>query len=321
MDLTRWKPAGSWLLAMILAAWSNPGNAAVAGSPPRVVADIAPVHSLVASVMDGVATPDLLFRAGSSPHDYSMKPSEARMLDAAEIVVWTGPTLTPWLQDTLSVLAERAELVTFSGLEGVALLPFRTDAGFDADDEDLHGHDAAHAHAADVGADPHLWLDPRNAAVLVAELARVLSDHDPENAAKYRANAQAVHDRLARLEADINAIVAPLRSRPFLVFHDAYHYFEARFDISAIGSVAMSDAVPPGAGRLRDLQRLIADQGVVCVFAEPQFEPKLVARLTAGTAAKAGVLDPVGASIAPGPDHYAALLRAMAGDLSDCLSR
>jgi zinc transport system substrate-binding protein len=314
--MTGFKRAGLWLLAIIVAGLAPVAAPSQAGPVPRVVADIAPVHSLVAQVMEGVGEPELLLRAGASPHDYSMKPSEARMLDKADIVVWTGPVLTPWLQDAMDVLAPGAERVTFSDLEGVTLLPFRSGALFEAHDQD-HESDA---HDEEQGIDPHIWLDPQNAAVLVSELARVLSERDPDNADRYQANARRTQDELERIGFDINAIISPLRTRPFLVFHDAYHYFEARFDIHASGAVSLSDGVKPGAHRIRELQKLTADQGVVCVFAEPQFEPRLLQRLTAGTDVRSGILDPIGAGIDPGADHYGQLLRAMAVGLSECLN-
>ncbi len=308
------KPASFWLLVTIFASLTVAVAPSQAGSAPRVVADIAPVHSLASRVMDGVGSPDLLLQAGASPHDYSMKPSEARKLDKADIVVWTGPALTPWLQDAIKTLAPDAVLVSFSALEGVTLLPFRADARFEPHDDDTEGHEAGQ------GIDPHIWLDPQNAAVLVAELASVLSERDPDNAEHYRSNAQATLDDLSELQSEIAETVAPLRSRPYLVFHDAYHYFEARFDIPASGAVSVSDGVKPSAQRVRELQQLIEDQGVVCVFAEPQFEPRLLQRLTEGTAIRSGVLDPIGAAIEPGKDHYLQLLRAMASSLSDCLN-
>ncbi len=314
--MTGFKRAGLWLLAIIVAGLAPVAALSQASPAPRVVADIAPVHSLVAQVMEGVGEPELLLRAGASPHDYSMKPSEARMLDKADIVVWTGPVLTPWLQDAMNVLAPGAERVTFSDLEGVTLLPFRSGALFEAHDQD-HESDA---HDEEQRIDPHIWLDPKNAAVLVSELARVLSERDPDNADRYQANARRTQDQLERIGSDISATVSPLRTRPFLVFHDAYHYFEARFDIQASGAVSLSDGVKPGAHRIRELQKLIADQGVVCVFAEPQFEPRLLQRLTAGTDVRSGILDPIGAGIVPGADHYGQLLRAMADGLSECLS-
>lgn len=304
-----------WALAAVVAGLAP---VAQAGSVPRVVADIAPVHSLVAQVMDGVGMPELLLQAGASPHDYSMKPSEARMLEQADLVVWTGPVLTPWLQGAMATLASDAASVTFSDIDGVTLLPFRADARFGSRDDDAHGDDEGQEDAGQWW-DPHIWLDPQNAAVLVSELAGALSKLDPDNAARYQSNAQTTRDRLALLESDITAVVSPLRTRPFVVFHDAYHYFEARFEIPASGAVSLSDAVKPGALRIRELQKLIADLGVVCVFAEPQFEPKLQRRLTEGTEVRSGILDPVGAGIEPGKGHYEQLLRAMASGFSDCL--
>jgi zinc transport system substrate-binding protein len=300
--------------------------AAPLAAAPRVVVDVAPVHSIVARVMDGVGTPELLMPPGASPHGHALRPSEAARLDGAEIVFWIGPDLTPWLEDPLDALASGAPHVELARAEGVTLLtlreggPFEThdhadDAGHDHDDHD-HADDHGHAEAT---ADGHLWLDPTNAAAIAAAVATELAALDPENAALYAANAAAFVAELTALEAEIDATLAPLRGRPFIVFHDAYQYFEAAFDLPAAGSISLGEADAPSAARVAEIRDRIAATGVACVFAEPQFEPRLVATVIEGSQARSGTLDPVGAGLEPGPGLYPALLTGLARGFADCL--
>jgi zinc transport system substrate-binding protein len=287
-----------------------------AGAAPRVVVDVAPVHSVVARVMTGVGKPELLLPPGASPHGYALRPSEAARLQAAELVVWTGPELTPWLAGPLEAVAPRARRVTMSAAPGVTVLPVREDALFGG-----HGHpdgEAGHA-AGHEGGDGHIWLDPANAAAFADAVAAALAELDPGNGAAYAANAAAFGDEAAALVAEIDAALAPLRGRPFIVFHDAYQYFEVRFAISAAGSVALQEGVEPGAARVRAIRDRMRAGGVACAFAEPQFEPRLLDTLTEGTGVRTGVLDPVGAGLQPGPGLYPRLLRDLAADLADCL--
>jgi zinc transport system substrate-binding protein len=310
---------------LILAAVLGLAAAPLAAAP-RVVADVAPVHSIVARVMDGAGTPELLMPPGASPHGYALRPSEAARLDGAEIVFWIGADLTPWLEGPLDALAAGARHVELASAEGVTVLPMREggpfethdhadDAGHDHDDHD-HADDHGHAEAT---ADGHLWLDPANAAAIAAAVATELAALDPENAVLYAANAAAFAGELTALSAEIDAGLAPLRGRPFVVFHDAYQYFEAAFDLPAAGSISLGEADAPSAARVAEIRDRIAAEGVVCVFAEPQFEPRLVATVIEGSAARSGVLDPIGADLDPGPGLYPALLTGLAQGLADCL--
>ncbi|MEQ8901623.1 MAG: zinc ABC transporter substrate-binding protein [Roseovarius sp.] len=293
---------------------------------PKVVADITPVHSLVAQVMEGAGTPDLLIAPGASPHGYAMRPSEAAALEAADLVFWIGEGLTPWLEGSIASLAEDAHVIALLGAGETRVLPFREGIAFDEHgDHDLghddhahddHGHDD-HGHAHD-GADPHAWLDPANARIWLDVIADELAEHDPENAALYKANSAAVQAEIAALQADIAKQIAPLRDVPFLVFHDAYQYFEARFDIAAAGAIALGDAADPGPARVAALRDMSEELDIVCVFSEPQFDPKLV-RTVFGDDVGHGVLDPLASDVAPGPSLYPEILRGMARALTGCL--
>jgi len=316
----------SALFALGLSLMTAP---AAAAEPPRVVASILPLHSLVSAVMEGVGTPHLLLPGHTSPHDYTMKPSDARVLDSADVVFWIGESLETMLERPIDALAADAVVVAAAEAKGVVVLPVREGGAWEAhghddhDDHDKHEkHDDEHKHEeehAHHGGDPHLWLSPANAKALLSVIAGTLSKADPEHAATYRANATKAQAAIDAAAQAVAATLAPVRERPYIVFHDAYQYFERHFRTNAVGSVTLSDARRPSAARVREIQHKIADAGAVCVFSEPQFEPKLVRTLTAGTNARAGELDPLGAVITPGAGHYLALLSALADSLADCL--
>jgi zinc transport system substrate-binding protein len=292
---------------------------------PAVVASTKPVHSLVSAVMGDTGTPTLLVKGAASPHTYSLRPSDAAALESADVVFWTGHGMELFLGEALETLSTKATVVELAETPGIELLPTREGGAFEAHahgDED-HDHDHAHEeeghdHAEGEG-DMHFWLDTENAKLMVTEIAEVLSTADPDNAAIYAANAEAEQARLDALEAELAATLGPVVGKPFLVFHDAYQYFESRFDLDVAGTVTVSPEAMPGAARIDELRAKVAELGATCVFAEPNFEPAIVGTIVEGTAAKAGVLDPEGASLTEGPDLYHQLLRGIATGLVDCL--
>jgi zinc transport system substrate-binding protein len=299
-------------------ALALPGAAAAA---PEVATDIAPVHSIAARVMQGVGEPGLIVPPGASPHGYALRPSEARLLQGAALVVWVGPDLTPWLADPIDALAPDATLVTLQDAPGMTLLPIRAGGPFEAHEhEDEHEHEHEHAEEEHAGGhDGHLWLDPDNAAAAARAIAAALGVADPANAAAYAANAEAfAADTAAQAEA-IAARLEPLRGKPFIVFHDAYQYFEHAFDFPAAGSIALQDGVTPGTARVAGIRDRVRGENIVCAFSEPEFEPKLVATVIEGTAARTGVLDGIGAALPPGSGLYPALLDGIADGLAACL--
>jgi zinc transport system substrate-binding protein len=211
-------------------------------------------------------------------------------------------------------------VVTLAESAGVERLPIREGGLFEADP---HDHAVADHHAgAEAGGatDGHLWLDLRNAVAAAQAVAAALGDLDPGNADGYAANAAAFGDEMAALADEIAARLAPVRGRPYLVFHDAYQYFERGFDFPAAGSISLRDGGAPGAARVAAIRALIRERGIVCAFAEPQFEPKLLATVIEGTDVRSGVLDPIGAALPPGPDLYPRLIAALADSLVTCLA-
>ena len=296
--------------------FAPPATVSAATTSPDVVASIPPVYSLVAKVMAGVGEPRLLVAGGLSPHTYALKPSDAKALAKARAVFWIGPELERFLEKPLSALAGDVRVVRLGKAEGVRVLPARKAGAWAEaahDDGDKHGHDD------DDNIDAHLWLDPRNAARMVDAVVVALSRADARNAARYRANGENTLAALRGLETEIRATLKPVAGAPYLVFHDAFQYFETRFGLAAVGAVSVGAERSPGARRIAELRQRIRDQGVVCMFTQPQFEPELVKTVIEGTGARIGVLDDLGAGIDPGPGLYDELLRSLARSLAGCL--
>lgn len=363
-------------LALLLAASVLTPSLALA-EVPKVVTDIAPVQSLVAQVMEGLGEPGLLMDQGADAHHFSLRPSQARALQQADLVVWIGPEMTPWLGGALAEGRDRHVLSLLSA-EGTERQDFaaphdhaaHADAGHadhdhaghhegeahgheaphgaedhaghdhaahDHGDDDHAGHDhAAHDHAADdhaahdhaaheghshEGTDPHAWLNPANAVAWLDLIAAELSALDPENAARYRANAETARRGITELDARIAADLAPHAGKPFVVAHDAYGYFAKHFGLHLAGAIAGGDAAAPGAARLKTLREELKAEGAVCAFPEVGREARLVALVVEGSETRLGAaLDPEGREIAPGPALYGALISRLSEALVACLS-
>ncbi len=358
-------------LALALLAASAASHAAV----PHVATDIAPVHSLVAQVMGSLGEPKLVVSQGASPHGYSMRPSEARALQEADIVFWISPALTPWLAETIDTLSPDARHVEMLEIPGNTILQRRENALFEAhhhdeDHDDTHdadhgeehndapkeasdessneshekAHDEAnnetnneahaetptkahkdnqhhdqHADSAHDERDPHAWLDPANALIWLDAIAEELSSVDPDNAAIYAANAESGKVEIQSAREEVASILAGAKGRSFIVFHDAYQYFENAFDFPASGAIALGDASKPGPARIQQIQDRVRQANVSCVLAEPQFNPGVVATVLDGTDAQSSEIDPLGFGLDSGPELYPALLRGLATALADCV--
>jgi zinc transport system substrate-binding protein len=297
-------------LAALLASWA----VAAAAAPPSVVASVKPLHSLVAGVMEGVGAPELLVKGADSPHTFNLRPSDARVLQRAEVVFWVGDGLETFLQRALQALAAEARVIEIQAIEGLTMWPARAGGAWENDhnhvDHDHHGHSAL---------DAHLWLDPVNAERIVDAVARALSEADPARGAIYAANAERMRKRLTALDAELQGLFAPLQGVPFIVFHDAYQYLERRYGLAAVGAVTVSPERPPSARRLAEIRARLKQAKVRCVFREPQFPSALVDTVVEGTGVRVGVLDPLGAGLPSGPELYERLLREAAEALRSCL--
>ncbi len=319
-----------FISALILAfCWSVAANATGA---PAAVASIKPVHSLLAAVMQGAGNPALLLDGHASPHTYALKPSDAAILEKAEIVFRIGPEMEAFLNGPLKSLSGSAKIIELADTPGLLRLDFRQAGVFidgqrvdpapasHHDDDHDDAHDAAHDdHDHEGSFDMHLWLDPVNAALMARRMADAMAELDPDNAALYQSNASALAKRLETLTSEIGEELEPVKSARFLVFHDAYHYFENRFGLHGAGSLALNPQNPPGAETVAELGEMAAGGSIACAFVEPQFSPRMVQAVADGAAIRIGTLDPLGASLKPGPDQYEELIRDMASAFADCL--
>ncbi len=292
---------------------------------PKVVTDIAPVHSLVAMVMGDIAAPEVLLPQGADPHDFQLRPSQAQALSEAALVLWIGPELSPWLARGLDGLGAQARSVPLLAAEVTETRAF-------AEGADDHDHDHGHGHGqeehkgatpdahGEEGIDPHAWLDPENARNWLGLIAAELSALDTENSATYAANAAAGRAEIDRVEAQITATLAPVKDKPFAVFHDAYGYFIGHFGLQHRGSLREGDAAAPGAAHVKALEAVLAKEAAVCLFPEINHNSAGAEQLAQATGAKLGrALDPAGTTLEPGPALYGQMMLDLANALTECL--
>ena len=291
---------------------------------PNVVASIAPVHSLVAAVMQGVGEPVLLVPSNVSDHDYALKPSDLRKIEGADLVVWIGEPLETYLVRPLET--EGIDNLELIGIKGADPRPYaltgeaaeRADA-HEGTTAEVHEHEEGHGHDR-LGLDPHIWLDPMRAASIVEAVASRLAEIDADNATSYRQNADRTIAGLNQLDASIRQQLAPLAAKPFVTFHDGYSYFVERYGLNQVGELTVHPEQRPGAASVKALRDTIATQGMACAFAEPQFDPATLHLLAGDTQMKIGTLDAIGANLPPGPDLYPSLLQQNAEAIESCLS-
>jgi zinc transport system substrate-binding protein len=294
--------------------------AAAATETARVVTTFKPIHALATQVMAGIGQPELLIEGAASPHTYALRPSDTKRANAADIFVRVSAQMEPFTQRLVRTLSKSVRVVTLEETPGLTLLSKRDSATFET-----HRHGGkAHAHdRGDKGAarDPHIWLDPDNAKVIVNALARIFAERWPAHRERFEANAAKSVADIDRLAHSLERELAPLRDRPFIVFHDAYQYLERRFGLLAVGSITVSPEVSPSAKRLSEIRRKITELGAVCVFSEPNYEARVTLSVIEGTSAWTAQLDPEGLLTPPGSEHYARMMEALAAGLKGCLAQ
>ena len=303
-----------------------------AAESPQVVVSIKPIHSLVSGIMEGVGTPTLIVKSGS-PHGYTLRPSEAKALAQADLVVWVGHELESFLDKPLKTLSKSAKKLTLAEQLASSLLTKQDSENWEGsnhhhgakeeskvhDDHDGHEnhkeekHDEHEGHEESM--DLHIWLSPEIAQKIVQETSKMLIEIDPANAAKYQANTVKLSKKLSLLDTQLKQKLAPVQHIPYLVFHSAYQYFETSYDLSAVGSVTIDPERKPGAKRISEIRKKVRDLKARCVFSEPQFESSLVTTIIESTGAKTATLDPLGADIPAGPEAYFELMNRLANDL------
>ncbi|MBW4983710.1 zinc ABC transporter substrate-binding protein [Mameliella sp. CS4] len=292
---------------------------------PRVVTDIGPVESLVATVLGDLGTPERLLPPGASPHHMALRPSQGRALSEADVVVWIGPDMTPQLQEQIDALAGSARSLALAEAPGTHLLPSRDTGLFphEHDEHDEHGDghdvqdDAHNAHDGHAVHDPHVWLSPENATLWLPLIAKALSEADPENAATYAANAEAGTRAIAEAVDQARSALAPVKDRPLALAHDAYQYYEEFFGLSVIGAISDADANTPGPARLAALRDGLAEQGAACILTEITTDPRLIEAVKA-SGLPSVQLDPLGTDLPQGATLYPALILETATRIATC---
>ena len=316
-----------------------PANAEI-----KVVATIKPIHSLASYLMDGIGKPDLIVDGYASPHGFALKPSHAKMIQNADIIFWVGEDIESFLEKPLKTIAKKAEKIELMEIKGLTKLKFRERNIFEGhddhghkeddhddhakkeDDHDDHGHDDEHKedkhddHGHEGHAhgefDPHIWLDPMNAKVILSEMAEHLIENDQKNEAKYKANLKKAHKDLDKLTKKVKSELN--KDFKSIVFHDAYQYFEERFDINILGAFTVNTDVMPGAEQLAEIREVIEHDKVSCIFSEPQFNPDIIKAVAKDTNVATGVIDPLGATLNPGKDLYFDLIGNMSKSFKGC---
>ena len=307
-------------LGILLSSISLFSFISYAEAEPKVVTSIKPLHSLISYVMDGVGSPNLLVDGSSSPHTFQLKPSHATMLQEADVVFWIGEDLESFLETPLDSIAANARKITLMDSDQIELLKFREKNVFEDhhDEHDEHneheGHDDHGHHHGEF--DIHFWLDPEIAKSIVKIASLELSEVDPANQATYQTNAS---NAVIELDKLINDTRTKINSdAKYIVFHDAYQYFEQRFGIEVIGALTVNPEVLPGAKQLAEIREVIEHEKVNCLFSEPQFNPSIANTIAQDTGIKAAVLDPLGAELEPGKELYFQLIGDMATSFESC---
>ena len=287
--------------------------------PISVVASIKPIHSLVAAVMGDIGTPHLLLEAPSSAHHFTLKPSQARSLQAADIVFWVGPTMEQPLTKALATLAPQAQTRPLIESAGLVLINFdKVTPAHEKHDHEKHDKHDEHAKHDDHLINPHIWLDPQNAKIMLGAIAARLAKADPENASTYAANADSMAARLATLETDITSQLASYSAAKFLVLHDAHVYFERRFGLRNYGAITTEPDVMPTASRVKALRDELREHRFDCIFTEPFLGQKAVALIAEGSKVSIGTLDPIASNLPAGAQLYPDLLMSYAKALQSC---
>ena len=335
-------------LPLILSILSLLTIFAPANADVKVVTSIKPVHSLASYLMDGVGKPDLIVDGYASPHGFAMKPSHAKMLQEADLIFWVGEDLENFLEKPLKSIAKKAEKIELMEIKGLNKLKFRERNIFDGhddhghdnehkedghddhakkeDDHDDHGHDDEHKedghddHGHEGHAhgeyDPHIWLDPSNAKVILKEMAEHLIEKDQKNASIYKSNLKKALKDLDKLTKNVKSDLN--KDFKSIVFHDAYQYFEKRFDVNIMGAFTVNTDVMPGAEQLSEIREIIEHDKVSCVFSEPQFNPDIISAVAKDMNISTGVLDPLGATLNPSKDLYFDLIKNMSMSFKGC---
>ncbi len=305
--------------ALSAALWGTAAQRADAA----VVTSLKPLGFIASAIADGVTETQVLLPDGASEHDYSLRPSDAKRLQNADLVVWIGPEMEAFMNKSTQSIPE-AKKVTIAQLDGVKLLLMK---GADDDDDDHAAegeHDHAHAEKGDAhhhhgDYNMHLWLSPEIARLSAVAIHDKLVELMPQSRARLDANLKDFEANLATTDKQVANELAPVKGKGYFVFHDAYGYYEKHYGLTPLGHFTVNPEIQPGAQRLHQIRTQLVEQKATCVFAEPQFRPAVVEAVARGTSVRMGTLDPLGTNIKLGKTSYSAFLNQLANQYASCL--
>ncbi|MGR2666869.1 zinc ABC transporter substrate-binding protein ZnuA [Vibrio campbellii] len=270
-----------------------------------VLTSIKPIQMIATELTEGVTKPDVLLQNNASPHDYALRPSDVKKVAAADLVIWYGHDLEPFLE---KVVTDKGNTLTISQILDLSLREFGS--------EHAHDHDG-HNHGTH---DPHFWLGIETVQQVANAIAHKLAEIDPEHAATYAENLNKFEVQLKATDAEIKQQLTPVKDKGYFVFHDAYGYFEERYDLNQMGHFTVSPDRKPGAKTLIHIRKTLGTGDVACVFSEPQFTPAVIESVMRGSDVKTGILDPLGSEIDVKSGSYFEFLQGMSNSFSQCLS-
>lgn len=286
----------------------------------NVVASLKPVGFIAAAIADGVTPVDVLLPDGASEHDYSLRPSDAKRLKNADLVVWVGPEMEAFMAKSAAELPAQKNLamVNIDGVKPLLISGGEDEDEHTAEKSEEQDVDAHHHHHGEFNM--HLWLSPEIARKTAVAIHGKLLELMPQDKAKLDANLQQFEVALADTDKRVSAQLAPVRNKGYFVFHDAYTYFEKQYGLSPTGHFTVNPEIQPGAQRLHQIRTQLVEQKAVCVFAEPQFRPAVIDAVARGTQVRKGTLDPLGTDISLAKDSYVKFLSQLSSQYESCLN-
>ena len=300
------------LSTALLAGVTSTANAAV-------VASLKPLGFIASAIADGVTTTEVLLPDGASEHDYSLRPSDVKRLQNADLVFWVGPDMEAFMEKSARQIPANRQ-VQMQALPEVQPLLIK---GGDDDEHDHEGHDHGgenhdeHHHHGDYNM--HLWLSPEIARMSAVAIHQKLVELMPQSRARLDANLKDFEAKLAQTDKQVGSELAPVKGKGYFVFHDAYGYFEKHYGLTPLGHFTVNPEIQPGAQRLHQIRTQLVEQKATCVFAEPQFRPAVVEAVARGTSVRMGTLDPLGTSIKLGKESYSQFLSQLSTQYASCL--
>ncbi len=303
-----------YLTCMLIAIAMLPSTV-IAADHPSIMVSIKPFYNICAKIMQNIGRPELLLHSNASPHDYHLKPSDLKLIDSAQLIIWGGPELEGYLSKALDNVAQD-KILNLASIKGLRLLPLRTSIKWEAHDHS-HTHNHDHHDHADLF-DQHYWLDPDNAILIASAIAEAMSAVDPANAKLYSKNAADFNTQMKLHKKSWRQQLRAAQDKPYIVFHDAYQYFEYYFNLDGVGAISLNPEIPPSVQRIQQIQALLATEKVKCIFSEPQFNNKIIVTLANGLNIYQGILDPLGQDKDLGPNGYFTLLDNLTQQFVGC---